>query len=67
MTLKRPAKVALSVFGVFVALLGLAYIHLAVYPFTSQKPNFADVERVFNKMQFPSDWQEISSSENRGV
>lgn len=54
-------------FGVFMLLFGAFYIDTSVYPFTSLKPNFADVERVFNRMQFPADWQEIRSSENRGI
>ena len=54
-------------FGVFLALIAVTYINLAVYPFTSEKPNFSDVERVFNRMQFPAEWQETDSSENRGV
>ena len=57
--------------GIFVAilvvLLGVWIFHNSVYPFTTSHPNFSDVERVFNKMQFPSSWQEIDSSENRGV
>ncbi|MBI1857026.1 hypothetical protein HY003_01255 [Candidatus Saccharibacteria bacterium] len=52
---------------VVVGMLALGYINLAIYPFRTQHPNFSDVERVFNKMQFPSDWQQISDSENRGI
>lgn len=52
---------------VLVFIFGTLYINFSVYPFTSQKPNFADVERVFNRMQFPAEWQEIRSSENRGI
>ena len=50
-----------------IVLTGAAYINMAVYPFSTEHPNFSDVERVFNRMQFPSDWQEVKSSENRGV
>lgn len=57
----------LTGFGIFMVLLTILYIDTSVYPFTSQKPNFYDVERVFNRMQFPSNWQEIRSSENRGI
>jgi hypothetical protein len=60
-------KRALTVGGVVFLLLGIFYINLAVYPFATTHPNFSDVERVFNKMQFPGDWQEINSSENRGI
>lgn len=50
-----------------VVMLGLGYVNLAVYPFGTTSPNYSDVERVFNKMRFPSDWTEIRSSENKGV
>jgi len=50
-----------------IILLGLGYVNMAVYPFATSRPNYSDVERVFNKMQFPGDWQEIRSSENRGI
>lgn len=56
--------------GVFAAI-GLIPLGIAIanwnYPFVSTNPNFSDVERVFNKMQFPGDWQEIDSSENSGI
>lgn len=42
-------------------------VNFFVYPFTSAQPNFADVERVFNKIEVPADWVEVSSSENRGI
>jgi hypothetical protein len=53
--------------GVLVAILVAGYINWEVYPFTTKHPNFSDVERVFNKMQFPADWQQIDESENRGT
>lgn len=55
------------VVSVIVVLIVLAVINFFVYPFQSAKPNFADVERVFNKIEIPADWVEISSSENRGI
>jgi len=63
------SKKALIVSLVFVPiiLIGLLIVHWFVYPFVSAKPNFADVEAVFNKLQIPSDWQVIEESENRGV
>ena len=45
----------------------LSIINLFVYPLKSSQPNFADVERVFNKIEIPADWVEISSSENSGI
>lgn len=53
--------------GLVVLFIVLGVINLFVYPFKSAKPNFADVERVFNKIEIPADWVEISSSENRGI
>jgi hypothetical protein len=64
--MKRRGKLFTG-FGIFMLLLVVFYIDTSVYPFTSQKPNFADVERVFDRMQFPAEWQEIRSSENRGI
>jgi len=53
--------------GIFVAIIAVWIFHNSVYPLTTTHPNFSDVERVFNKMQFPGGWKEIDSSENRGV
>ena len=53
--------------SVIMVLIVLTIINFFVYPFQSAKPNFADVERVFNKIVIPADWVEISSSENRGI
>ncbi len=55
------------IIGLPILLIGLFFINSAVYPFTSKDPNFADVEAAFSKLQFPSDWQEIKSTENRGI
>jgi len=45
----------------------LMIINWFIYPFTSAKPNFKDVETVFNRIQVPSDWQVIDESENSGI
>lgn len=60
-------KTFLKVGGVIFVLIALFVVNVAYYPFFTSHPNYSDVERVFNKMQFPSDWQEIRSSENRGI
>ncbi len=53
--------------GLSVVVLGVLFVNQFIYPFSAANPNFADVERVFGKMQFPSDWQQIDQSENRGI
>ena len=65
--MKRALKVTGIVFGVLFALIAIWWFNAAVYPFTSKSPNFKDVETEFAKLQFPSDWKEISSSENKGI
>ncbi len=50
-----------------VLLIIVGVVDLFFYPLKSAKPNFSDVERVFNKIVVPADWVEISSSENRGI
>jgi len=52
---------------VVVLLIIAGVVNVFFYPFTSAKPNFSDVERVFNKIVVPADWVEISISENRGI
>lgn len=49
------------------ALLGLLWIHLFIYPFTTSHPNFSDVEKTFNNLHIPKDWKLISKSENKGI
>jgi len=51
----------------FLSLLGLLYIHLFIYPFTTSHPNFSDVEKAFDALPIPKDWKIISTSENRGI
>jgi hypothetical protein len=46
--------------------IAITFVNLFVYPLRASNPNFSDVERVFSKLEFPADWQEIDSSENRG-
>lgn len=64
-------KRALKVFGIGLLVISLFVgawvVDNLIYPFQSENPNFSDVEKAFAKLQFPSDWQEISSSENRGL
>ncbi|MEK7471706.1 MAG: hypothetical protein AAB624_00485 [Patescibacteria group bacterium] len=60
---KRLVFVAVAVILLIVA----GVVNFFVYPFTSAQPNFADVERVFNKIEIPADWVEIDSSENSGI
>jgi len=38
-----------------------------VYPFSSAKPNFADVEAVYNKMAVPATWVKKAEGSNRGI
>lgn len=65
--MSRGVKFFGVLLGVPAVLLALFYINTYVYPFQSKKPNFSDVEQAFAKLQFPADWQEIQSSENRGI
>ena len=65
--MNKSGRRLIIVASVVVALVVLTIVNFFVYPFQSAKPNFADVERVFNKIEIPTDWVEISSSENRGI
>ena len=67
MVLSAKKKIALGVGVVFVIFMVVTYVNWFVYPFVSAKPNYADVEKVFNKLQIPPDWVEISRSENKGI
>jgi hypothetical protein len=64
----RSKKSALII-GLVVVLIVIVLnvVNWFVYPFTSAKPNFADVEAVYSKLQIPSDWTVIDESENRGI
>lgn len=65
--MKKAFKIISAVVGLLVLLIGLWVVNNFVYPFQSVHPNYSDVEAAFAKLQFPSDWREISSSENRGL
>lgn len=45
----------------------LLIINWFVYPFVSAKPNFADVEAVYNKMVVPADWVKKGEGANKGI
>ena len=64
---KKSKKVLLTLGGVLALFVVLTIVNWFVYPFTSTRPNFADVESTFNKLQIPSDWKVIDQSENRGI
>lgn len=66
----RHSKVLrqLSIFlGISLIVFTAGVVNAMFYPFTTTHPNYSDVERVFNKIQFPADWQQIDQSENRGI
>jgi hypothetical protein len=63
---RRLLKIGLPTL-VVVGLFGLFVINGFIYPFSSASPNYADVEAVFNKLQVPADWLEISHSEVKGI
>ncbi len=65
--MSTPVKFFGVILGVPALIIGLLLVNAFIYPFSSKNPNFSDVEQAFSKLQFPSDWQEISSSENRGI
>jgi hypothetical protein len=65
--MSTPVKFFGVILGVPAVVVGLLVVNAFVYPFSSKHPNFSDVDQAFSKLQFPSDWQEISSSENRGI
>lgn len=50
-----------------VILVSALLINWFVYPFTSAKPNFADVEAVYTKMAVPADWVKIGEGSNKGI
>lgn len=65
--MSKGLKVAGIVIGVVVLLFALRIIDTYVYPFKKASPNYSDVEAAFAKLQFPNEWQELSSSENKGL
>ena len=50
-----------------VVFVGLLVVNWFVYPFTSAKPNFADVESVYNKMVVPDTWVKKGEGANKGI
>lgn len=50
-----------------IILIVLLIINWFVYPFVSAKPNFADVEAVYNKMVVPADWVKKGEGANKGI
>lgn len=65
--MKQYLKVTGVIAIVLAVFVGLWAVDNFYYPFKSESPNYSDVERAFAKLQFPADWKEISSSENRGL
>jgi hypothetical protein len=65
--MKRALKITGIISLVFVAIISLWATDNFIYPFKPETPNYTDVERVFARLQFPSEWKEISSSENKGL
>lgn len=65
--MSQGVKKVLVVLGVVVVFITLTAIDNFTYPFKAESPNFSDVERAFSRLQFPSGWVEISTSENRGL
>lgn len=65
--MKKAVKIIAVTGGLFLLIVSMVIVDLFVYPFTSDKPNYADVERAFDKIVIPEDWEEISSRENKGI
>lgn len=65
--MKKPLRTILVIVGVLVLLIGYWGVDNFVYPIKAVHPNYSDVEQAFSKLQFPADWKEISSSENKGL
>jgi hypothetical protein len=66
-TVKKPLQITITIVGVLVLLVGYWLTDNFIYPIKSVHPNYSDVEQSFSKLQFPADWKEISSSENKGL
>lgn len=65
--MKKVLKLTGITAAVLFVIIGLAAVDNFYYPFSAVSPNFSDVEKAFAKLEFPADWKEISSSENRGL
>lgn len=65
--MSKTVQTIVIIVGVLVVLFGVGFIDAFVYPLRPDHPNYSDVEKAFTKFQFPADWKEVSSSENRGI
>ena len=65
--MSSTGKKVFVVSGVLLTLVGLWFVNGFVYPLRADSPNYSDVERAFAKLQFPSDWVEVKSSQNSGM
>ena len=65
--MSSTGKKVFVVSGVLLTLIGLWFVNGFLYPLRADSPNYSDVERAFAKLQFPSDWVEVSSSQNSGM
>ena len=65
--MSSTGKKVFVVSGVLLTLVGLWFVNGFVYPLRADSPNYSDVERAFAKLQFPSDWVEVNSSQNSGM
>lgn len=65
--MKRYLKVTGIIAAMLFVIVGLWAVDNFYYPLKSESPNYADVEKAFARLQFPSDWKEISSSQNKGL
>lgn len=65
--MKKALKYIGIALGVFILIAGIWVTDNFIYPFKADTPNYSDVEKAFAKLQFPADWKEISSSENKGL
>lgn len=63
----KAVKIILALIGFGLLLVAVFVVDQFIFPFTAKPPYFSDVEAVFNRIQIPSDWEQISSSENRGI
>lgn len=66
--MKKSSKIfVVTCVVLFVASVGSLAIHWFVYPFTSAKPNYADVEAVYDKMVVPNSWVKKGEGSNKGI
>ena len=65
-TKPKSKKKILVVVGVAVAIY-LVIVGVAWAYYQSQRPNYRDLEKAFNELNIPEDWQEVSSSKNSGT